>query len=763
MLQNQLILLLTQNNVHYEALLYQAGFSPGSIQQATSGADGLRAVDGVAFDCLLLDIDLPDMTPDDFLNQWQRVAPQEHTALILMIPKQYEQQVVGYIDIGAHDYLVIEDLSVKRLWQTVNNAIEQVHMVRLLETQQYQIQRLDTEIEQSRHKQFAPGEKIGAGAATNGYGAVSAIIDPTLPEQLQQQADELKALYNASSVLFQSRNVLDLSHQISQAIVKEFKHIDCGILLKSKTGNKLVRAVRAGNLVKRPTTDLFLDGPGLVPEAIRTNAVIYAPYVKEHPYYVENDSATRSELVIPLRGMNGVVGVFDLQSSEEDAFSERDQRILQMFAERAAAALDVVQLYEEQDQHAARLEFQVAQRTAEFQRSKDKVETILNSIHDAIILVDASRVIEQMNPAFQMMFGYDGDTLFREKIDLLFDTPIVHIEAIIHSALTQQAVVRHELTARRKDGSSFIADTIFSPLAHESFRQQVICTLRDMSLQKQLEDELRKALEREKELNEIKSRFTSMVSHEFRTPLAVILSTAGIVDIHLEKLSPEGIRERLKKISVQVGRLTRLMEDVLTFSKADALGLSFQPAVINMVALCNTIIEELAHSHPHADQIRFTPQGDCDAVLADEALIRHILSNLLSNAMKYSPADGPITFDLACSTNAMQFTVKDEGIGIPEVSQKNLYESFHRATNVGNVIGTGLGLAIVKKAVDAHGGTIRFESKEGQGTCFEVVLPITGGKQPATEPQSLSSSRFHQRHERFNFAAGGAVRASADS
>lgn len=704
--QNQLILLVAKDLDHYDAVVHQAGFAPQNIRKALSGEEGLRAVETDPFDCLLLDMNLPDMTTDEFLTHWQQTYFQEHSVVILLAHKGDEARAAACTQRGAQDYVVTEDLSSERLRLTVSNAISQLRVARQLAAQSQQIQRLSARV---NSEGAAPYDHTRDG----------------LPEQLKQQAEELEALYNASSVLFQSRNVLELSHQISQSIIKEFNYFDCGILLISKSGNKLVRAARAGNLVKRPTTDLYLDGPGLVPEAIRTNALIYAPYVTEHPYYVQNDSATRSELVIPLRGMNGVLGVFDLQSMEEDAFSERDQRILQTFAERAGAALEVVQLYEEQDQHAARLEFRVAQRTADFQHSKDKVETMLNSISDAIILVNSSRIIEQINPAFQTIFGCDGDDVFNVKIESLFDVPVSQVESIIHSTLNGQAAARHELPARRKDGSRFIADTIFSPLVHESFQHKVICTIRDVSLQKQLENELRKALEREKELSDIKSRFTSMVSHEFRTPLAVILSTAAVIDMHLDKLPPEGVRQRLNKISVQVKRLTRLMDDVLTLSRAEAVGMALQTVPLNMTTLCQTIVEELAQSHDRAEQIRFTARGGCDGVLADESLIRHILSNLLSNAIKYSPAGRPITFDLLCSGDRIHFTVIDEGIGIPETSQKHLFESFHRAANVGHVLGTGLGLAIVKKAVDAHGGTIRFESAEGRGTTFEVELPVS--------------------------------------
>ncbi|MEZ4669249.1 MAG: ATP-binding protein [Anaerolineae bacterium] len=724
-------------------MLQLAGYDPQGIFEAANGEDGLRAINGVAHDCLLLDMSLPDMSVEEFIKRWQLMPAQENSPMILLLPKQHEQRAMYYMDQGLRDYVIIEDLKADRLRRTIDTAIEWVYMARYVEAQHQQIERLTGEVEEAKHQMSLYVNEQKRETSPDDYAReVSEITDSSLLRQLEQQAEELKALYNASSVLFQSQNVLELSHQISQAIITEFKHFDCGVLLKSNQGNKLIRAVRAGEMAKRPTNDLFLDGPGLVPEAIRTNTVIYAPYVKEHPYYVENDSSTRSELVIPLRGMKGVLGVLDLQSNMEDAFSERDRRVLQMFAERAGAALEVVQLYEEQDQNTALLEFRVAQRTAEFMQSKDKVEAMFNSISDAMILFDASHTIEEVNPAFHSTFGFRPNDLPIKTVDVLFDIPFAQLESIIQSALAGGKAVRHELPAYRKDGSIFVADTIFSPLLHENFQHKVICAMRDMSLQKQLEGELRKALEQERELGEIKSRFTSMISHELRTPLAVILSTASLLDIKLETMSSEKIRERLKKIDLQVGRLTKIMDDVLTFSRAEAAGLAFQPSTINVVTLSKTIMEELASSYPHASHIEFS-QLDADVdMLADESLIRHIVTNLLSNAIKYSPVDRPINLDLVYSNNELRINIRDYGIGIPEESKKHLFQSFHRATNVGTITGTGLGLAIVKKAVDAHGGQIRFESELGEGTLFEVVLPVRLAERSLADTKNALLTRY---------------------
>jgi signal transduction histidine kinase len=222
----------------------------------------------------------------------------------------------------------------------------------------------------------------------------------------------------------------------------------------------------------------------------------------------------------------------------------------------------------------------------------------------------------------------------------------------------------------------------------------------------------------------MKLRFSSMVSHEFRTPLAVILSSTGILEMNLERFSPEKVRERLQKIAAQVHRLTRLMDDVLVISKAEAAGMAFNPTKRDLGALCETIIDEITHQDLKADRIIFTHTGQCEDVLVDEDLIRHILLNLLTNAMKYSPVNNPVYLNLNCGEGKATFIVKDEGIGIPFEAQQQLFDAFFRANNVGTIAGTGLGMTIVKRAVEAHRGGIDFHSVQGEGTTFIVTIPI---------------------------------------
>jgi PAS domain S-box-containing protein len=236
--------------------------------------------------------------------------------------------------------------------------------------------------------------------------------------------------------------------------------------------------------------------------------------------------------------------------------------------------------------------------------------------------------------------------------------------------------------------------------------------------------ELHIALAKEKELNELKSRFVSMVTHEFRTPLATILLSAELLKLYGERMSEEKKQQQFAKLLSQVKHLTELMEDVLTLARADAVGLMFAPTPFNLETFCQNIIEEVQQADHAQHVIHFNKSGEASRVWGDDKLLRHIVFNLLTNALKYSPSFSPIFVDLVCDEAWATIRVRDEGIGIPAEDQVRLFEAFHRASNVGAIGGNGLGLVIVKRATDAHDGTLHFESTVGVGTTFTVKIPI---------------------------------------
>lgn len=256
-----------------------------------------------------------------------------------------------------------------------------------------------------------------------------------------------------------------------------------------------------------------------------------------------------------------------------------------------------------------------------------------------------------------------------------------------------------------------------------SAEDEVMAIIRDITERKRAEAEIRNALEKEKELSELKSRFVTMTSHEFRTPLTTILSSAELLEDYGSRWNEEKKLHHLRRIVLTVKHMTQLLNDVLLIGKAEAGKLQCSRLAFDVVQFCRDLVEEMqmiTDSH----LITFNHQCGGGKVDLDEKLLRHVLSNLLSNAIKYSPKGGNVYFDLVCTQKSASFRIKDEGIGIPEIDKVQLFDSFYRASNVGTISGTGLGLSIVKRAVDLHGGSIAVESEVGVGTTFLVSLPL---------------------------------------
>lgn len=257
-----------------------------------------------------------------------------------------------------------------------------------------------------------------------------------------------------------------------------------------------------------------------------------------------------------------------------------------------------------------------------------------------------------------------------------------------------------------------------------SAENEVMAIVRDITDRKRTEAEIRLALEKEKELGELKSRFVTMASHEFRTPLATILSSSELLEHYSYKWSEDRKLNHLQRIQTSVKHMTQLLNDVLLIGKAEAGKLDFKPILIDLKQFCYEVVEEIQLTASNR-QIIFNCQTDERiSGMMDEKLLRHIFINLLSNAIKYSPNDSQVNFDLMHDSEAVIFRVQDRGIGIPLAEQEEVFSSFHRASNVGTISGTGLGLAIVKKSIDLHGGKIAVESSVGLGTVFTVILPL---------------------------------------
>ncbi len=369
-------------------------------------------------------------------------------------------------------------------------------------------------------------------------------------------------------------------------------------------------------------------------------------------------------------------------------------------------------------------------KIAELVDSEQKYHRVINLTREGFWLINARNETIEVNAALCQMLGYRED-------EMLGRTPLEFVDDRYRHVLEQRMVpmpvpaqATYEVVLVRKDGrpisAAYNATAVMNAQGEREFSFAFIT---DVSERKRLEEDLLETLAREKELSEIKSRFVSMTSHEFRTPLAAILSSTELLADYGERLPVDEKQELTDMIKASVMRMTHMLDDILLIGRADAGRLEFSPQPLDLRAFCARILDEVGKGNEGRHQMILRHRGTVRPVNVDEKLLRHILINLVGNAAKYSPTGGLVELTATCGESDLQLEVADQGMGIPREDLPGLFETFHRGSNVGNIPGTGLGLAIVKKAVDLHGGTISVETQLGKGTRFTVTLPEVPGAQ----------------------------------
>jgi PAS domain S-box-containing protein len=360
------------------------------------------------------------------------------------------------------------------------------------------------------------------------------------------------------------------------------------------------------------------------------------------------------------------------------------------------------------------------------QQRHQEVVTLLDSLPGYAFFKDAQGRYVMANQNFCRAVGATSDAIVGKNDFDLFPRELAEKYRADDAALLASGrpllVGEEEM---REPGRSFYVQTTKVPVKNEQGKVVGLIGLAlDITDRKKAEEELLRTLAREKELGELKSNFVSMVSHEFRTPLGIVMSSAEILRDYLEQLAPDERQHHLLSITRSVRRMAELMEEVLVLGRLDAGKMAYNPAPLDLQVLSRRITDEVYSATEKRCPISLILDKAPTEVHADERLLRHILNNLLSNAVKYSEAGTPVDLIVARHRCEAVFTVKDRGIGIPEEDKQWLFNAFQRGRNVGQRTGTGLGLVIVKRCVELHRGSIDIQSKCGEGTCVTVRLPI---------------------------------------
>ena len=366
--------------------------------------------------------------------------------------------------------------------------------------------------------------------------------------------------------------------------------------------------------------------------------------------------------------------------------------------------------------------FDITERK-QIEETKSRLAAIVEHSYDAIFTISPEETITSWNTAAERIFGYSAEEVLGSTIDFLTPPSFADEEVIIRSKLQQIENLFHHVTVGRTKAGNPI-DLILTITSMRDSTGNLIgasVVASDITHQKR-EELLRLELAKQKEINDLKTRFTSMVSHEFRTPLATIQASSDILKHYGDRINEERRIAHLDKIQAHVKHLTDLLNDILALNRADSVGFEFHAERIDLPTLARDLVEEVELASDGAN-IQLSLNA-CSTLLGDARLISHIIINLLSNAVKYSTPGSPVELSITCEPRETIIRVTDHGIGIPEADQPYIFDTFRRAGNVGSTQGTGLGLAITKRAAESHGGTIAFQSAVNTGTTFVVSLPV---------------------------------------
>ncbi|MGD1910697.1 MAG: PAS domain-containing protein [Rivularia sp. (in: cyanobacteria)] len=328
-----------------------------------------------------------------------------------------------------------------------------------------------------------------------------------------------------------------------------------------------------------------------------------------------------------------------------------------------------------------------------------------------------------ISPAYEKIWGKSCASLYEQPRSFLDTVHPEDLPRLMTAIENNPTSIDEEYRIMQPNGTiRWMHDRTFPVKDENGGVYHMAGIAEDITYYKQAEEETYKALQRERELSDVKSEFIATTSHEIRTPLSVIQSSIDILQHRIDKLSDEKKQKHFKKIESAVQRISSIVNDLLIIAEDEAGSLQFQPSEVDITQLCQEIINTIVNYD--ANRIEFKVSGDgATTAMLDTKLISHILNNLLENALKYSDPDKKVQFELGLLPSQIKFCIQDRGIGIPTENLSNIFNSFYRADNIGTKSGTGLGLSIVKRCVDLHSGGIAVNSTVGEGTIVNVTLP----------------------------------------
>lgn len=544
----------------------------------------------------------------------------------------------------------------------------------------------------------------------------------------------IEAITAFSDSLFCHESIEDVIREITDHIIDKMGFEDCVIYLFEPEGNLLRQFTAFG---PKNSNGSIVDpiilrlGEGIVGATAKSHQPQLISDTSKDTRYIMDDKRRASEMSVPIIHQEELIAVIDSEHSQKNFFTNDHLNAMKVIASLAGIKLKkIIERQKREESETQRLELLTKKEAVQrsLRESEGRMRAIIDSALDAVITINKQGVITKWNQQAEKTFGFSaseaiGKTLTKTIIPLKYREG--HSKGMANYAKTGEGPVlnkRIEITAINKSGHEFPIELSITPIKiNGDFFFSAF--LRDITVEKESKLEMERALQKAKELNELKSQFVTMTSHEFRTPLTTVQNNIELIGMHLEN---ETIIERSKidrsfsRIINQVEHLTNMLNDILTLGRLEAGRMPFTQEKMWIMDVITQAIDSVNMETNHA---KFEEVGAPYPIYADHSLLQHVFANILSNAVKYSAVTDKISVQIHYQSDEVSISIIDRGIGIPENEHKNLFQSFYRASNAANIQGTGLGLVVVKEFVKMHKGKIYIESALNEGTKVTVKLP----------------------------------------
>ncbi len=541
-------------------------------------------------------------------------------------------------------------------------------------------------------------------------------------QESERQQKFLKAINDFSNLIADRQSITEIAEIMTSSVIEKFGFEDCIIYVldeeetlkqASAFGPKKDEWGGVRNPIRIPL------GQGIVGTVGKTGKAEIIKDTSKDSRYILDDTHRLSEISVPIIYDGHVLGVIDSEHSQKDFFKQEHLDTLTTLASLASSRLK------------SAISWEKAERVrSELQESESKFRNIIDSALDAVVIIDGKGIVTEWNHQAEETFGYKSKETIGKKLSGLIipnQYKAAHEKGMKKFHQTGEGPVlnqRIEITAVGKNRAEFPIELSISPIKVDN-QHFFSAFLRDISEQKANQEKIEKSLERERELSELKSKFVSMASHEFRTPLTTIKVNVDLLNHRLaDAKDAEPMMKNLERIDNEVERLKSLMNDVLTIGKIQAGKVDINLQKTNLVYLVEKIVEASTSAQSDGRKVAFTVYGMEKDVEIDPNVFEHIISNLVSNAFKYSEGKDEPELTISFKKGRVELMVRDHGIGIPKEDLENISDTFFRASNVGNIQGSGIGLAIVNQFVKLHNGTFDLKSEENKGTTVTVSIPL---------------------------------------